>query len=304
MSSNVAIDYYLPLALCAGASLGGLWYGVRAWHAGRDIEDTPTSKVRSAAQGYVELVGRSGLPRNATCVAPLSGVPCAWWSYTIERHSGGRRGSWSKVQSGCSEIPFFLDDGTGRCLIDPRGAEVFPSSTETWRGDAGWPASRAGLSGLGGLFPSIFGGEYRYTEHRLYLGEPIYAIGQFRSLGGIVVDESPNALAELLRKWKQDPANLLRRFDANGDGVLDPTEWERARAAARTTLDAEREAKPIAEETNLLAKPADGRSFLLAAGEADTLSRRFRWRTAGGFTVFVAAAALFTWVALHLKPQP
>ena len=38
------------------AVIGGGWFAFRFLHVARVIEDTPTSRVRSAAQGYVELV--------------------------------------------------------------------------------------------------------------------------------------------------------------------------------------------------------------------------------------------------------
>ena len=46
------------------------------------------------------------------------------------------------VQSDTSVVPFILDDGTGQCLIDPRGAEVFPSATDVWYGSTEWPEVR------------------------------------------------------------------------------------------------------------------------------------------------------------------
>ena len=55
-----------------GGSLYALWFAVKAWRDSRAIEDTPTSRVRSAAQGYVELDGRGTLPPG---VVPLGSVP-------------------------------------------------------------------------------------------------------------------------------------------------------------------------------------------------------------------------------------
>ena len=38
------------------------YFGFRNWRVARLIDDTPVSRVRSAAQGYVELSGIAKLP--------------------------------------------------------------------------------------------------------------------------------------------------------------------------------------------------------------------------------------------------
>ncbi len=59
-------------------------YAYKFFYRKRLIEDTPTSRIRSAAQGYVELDGQSQLMDGPTIVAPLSGKPCTWYSFTVE----------------------------------------------------------------------------------------------------------------------------------------------------------------------------------------------------------------------------
>src|SRR5690554_6778645 len=81
--------------------LGGGWLSISRWSRIRHLLDTPTSRIRSAAQGYVELVGvlRSGPVENLS--APLTGEPCLWWRYRIEEYrSNGKRSSWSLVERG------------------------------------------------------------------------------------------------------------------------------------------------------------------------------------------------------------
>jgi len=46
----------------------------------RAIRDTPTSKIASAAQGYVELTGR-GHPFGEPLMGQLSRLPCLWYRY-------------------------------------------------------------------------------------------------------------------------------------------------------------------------------------------------------------------------------
>jgi E3 Ubiquitin ligase len=284
----------------AAALVYSFWYAFKSWAKNRTIVDTPTSRVRSAAQGYVELSGRGVLPPDSRNKGPLTGLPCTWWRYKIEER--GRRGGLRSVDSGTSTEPFVLDDGTGRCLIDPRGAEVFPSVTTVWYGPEAWPQGRIPGGGgvLGWLLDHVPTGKYRYTEHRLQIQEHVCALGAFRSEGGVSVDDPDAAVTDLLHQWKQDQATLLKRFDTNHDGILSAAEWEQARAAARKQVMDGRAADTRTPSLNVLAEPVDGRCFLLAASEGGSLARRFRRRALAGIGAFVGSAVALTWMLTHV----
>jgi hypothetical protein len=297
------LNFCLLVAALAAAAAYSFWYAFRSWAKNRAIENTPISRVRSAAQGYVELSGHGILPPDSHNNAPLSGMPCAWWRYTVqERRRTGRSRDWSTINSGTSTAPFLLDDGTGRCLIDPRGAEVFPGATDVWYGDEEWPGGRIpSRKGIFGWQVNVLGkGDYRYTEHRLELNEHVCALGAFRSLGGASVEDPEAAIADLLHQWKQDQAALLARFDTNHDGTLSLAEWDRARAAARKqVLDARaREVRP--PSMNVLSDPGDGRAFLLAAADGATLARRLRRRASASLAAFLGSTAALTWMLTHV----
>jgi hypothetical protein len=297
---------YKSWLIVIGLAAGGVysfWYALKAWAKNRVIEDTPTSRVRSAAQGYVELSGRGILPPGAQSKGPLTGKPCTWWRYKIEeRGSSGRSRSWRTIESGASELPFLLDDGTGLCLVDPRGAEVFARSSDVWYGSSEWPEMHIpnGTGIFGVLVDTVVAGKYRYTEHRLQEHEQLYAIGAFRSLGGASVENPDAAVAALLRAWKQDQAGLLARFDSNHDGIISGEEWDRARAAARRQVLDGRTAETLPPSLSVLAEPADGRSFLLAASDGESLAQRFRRRALAGVGGFVGSSAALTWMLTHL----
>jgi hypothetical protein len=302
MSGN-RFKFWLIVVGLAAAAVYSFWYAFKAWAKNRVIVDTPTSRVRSAAQGYVELSGQGLLPADAQNKGPLTGMPCTWWRYKVEeRSSTGRSRSWSTVDSGTSEISFLLDDGTGQCLIDPRGAEVFPGATNVWYGPEAWPQGRIpdGSGVFGWLVDTFVTDKYRYTEHRLQPREHVYAIGAFRSLGGVSVESPDAAIADLLREWKQDQAALLARFDTNHDGTLSRVEWDQARAAARKQVLDGRAAEARPPSVNVLADPMDGRSFLLAASDGESLARRFRRRALAGIGGFVGSSAALTWMLTHV----
>lgn len=75
----------------------------------RLIEDTSSTALNSAAQGYVELQGEASLYKNEVARSLHYEVPPMVWYRTIFRTS------WSG---------FLLHDDEGRCTIDPRNAEV------------------------------------------------------------------------------------------------------------------------------------------------------------------------------------
>jgi E3 Ubiquitin ligase len=105
----------------AGAYL--FYRGFRLLQRKRLILNTPASKIRSASIGLVEINGLAVGPY--TMIAPITGVPCYYfhtsaWQWQQE----GRNSKWVKVADESMHVPFFLDDNTGRVLVDPQGAEM------------------------------------------------------------------------------------------------------------------------------------------------------------------------------------
>ena len=119
------------LTCSVAACAGGAWWFVRRFSQARHLLDTPTSKIRSAAQGYAEFYGVLHPQGEEQQRGPLTNTPCLWWRYKIEeeqRSSDNKGSSWRMVESGSSEALLQLDDSTGSCLIDPSGAEVRPAT--------------------------------------------------------------------------------------------------------------------------------------------------------------------------------
>jgi hypothetical protein len=280
------VDDEWKLRLFLGVvAAGSFWFWFRWWKKARVIDDTPRSRIRSAAQGYVELRGRGQLPRSQPNVGPLTRRPCLWWMYKIERYdSSGKSSHWRTVDSGTSVVPFLLQDEDHWCVVNPTGAEVFPSDKSVWRGSTAWPESGP----LGERVRPIGSGDYRYTEHRIYELEQLNVIGEFRSMGGVQSIDKEEAISALLRQWKQDQGALLQRFDDNRDGVLGAAEWERARQAAQSEIDQRLLAQPPVSY-NVLMKAGDDRPFLIAACDLAKVARRFRLYSAVAVVVFVAA---------------
>ncbi|MGO9514031.1 MAG: GIDE domain-containing protein [Steroidobacteraceae bacterium] len=306
MSGNDRLKFWLLLLSLAAAAAYSFWYAFKAWRENRVVGDTPASRIRSAAQGYVELTGHGVMMPKPQNKGPLTSLPCTWWRYKIEeRGSIGRSRGWRTIDSGTSEVPFILDDGTGQCMVDPRGAEVFPAAKTVWYGSTSWPEVRLpeGQGFLGKLTDALLaGGRYRYTEYRLQPRETVCALGTYRSggSGGGGVESYDGAVAELLHEWKQDQKSLLERFDRNHDGVLDDAEWEQARAAARGEVAGRMVVQPQTPGMSVLSKPADGRAFLLSASNGESLARRLRRNAIAGIGACVCSSAALLWMVWHV----
>jgi len=122
-----------PIALIAEPSLWALvgivagsvifYRGFRVLQCRERILDTPTSSVRGVSLGPVEVSGTAVAPY--TLISPLSELDCYYYRAVAWEGSGSEeKTSWKKVGEESLCVPFFLDDGTGQLLIDPRGAEL------------------------------------------------------------------------------------------------------------------------------------------------------------------------------------
>lgn len=284
-------DYALWLGLAGGGALCSAWASLAWLHKARLLEDTPTSKIRSAAQGYVELNGRTHLLPGPPIVSPLTQTRCAWWRYRVEEYQrsgyGNRRRShWRTLESACSDHLFMLDDGTGECVVDPHGARVTPGLRRRWQGRGRRPARVPPHS------PWLSFGRYRYTEELLFLYHPVYALGFFRTQNAIQAFDEDRELRELLAEWKRDTRRLLGEFDGNGDGQIDLQEWETVRRAALRQVRQAQVTQSVQPDIHVLCRPPDGRPYLLSARTEAQLTGRYRQLALGGVLLAALLGAL------------
>lgn len=240
--------WLIALSLVAVASLFA-WAG--NFRRYRMINDTPTSRIGSAAQGYVEFVGRAAQHQGFQLASTLTGLPCLWFRYRVERVTGD--GKWEEVDRGVSTDTFLLTDGSGSCVVDPEQAEVLSNHKQVWRRD-----------------------NYRYTETLLLAGDPLYAIGEHATLGGANSElDLKEDVGGLLAQWKREKATLLRRFDLNGDGEIDLREWELARRQAQREVERTHREIRLRDGVHVMRKPGDDRLFLISNLPPQRLVRRY-----------------------------
>lgn len=291
--------YYLFSGLATLAALACLYFMLTRLQRARWIEDTPTSRVRSAAQGLVELNGMLDAGGHEPLLSPLGKKPCLWYRFRVEEHCGrsDRDNQWRTVEQGVSERPFLLRDPTGACWINPLGAQVHPKYRRRWEGTQRWPATASVSKGLLG---SLLRKRYRYTEEWFLAEEPLYAIGWFESRGGGREAVDLNAISrQVISNWKADYPSLLARFDHNGDGKIDMQEWERVRRTANQTAEQQARIAGQAPVVHALSKPARrGLPFVLSDHHQDDLSRRLRHSSWWSLLGLVSSSLLACWLWL------
>src|SRR5579859_2373969 len=260
--------------LAAGVWTAALACFFAGWHFFRRlqlVEDTPKSVIRSAAQGYVELSGTCRLMPGEPILAPLTRNRCVWWSYSVERYVGsGKNAHWENVRNETSGELFLVEDDTGRCVVDPDKASVYPSAKDVWYGGSEMPEGGPGLG------TSRLGASYRYTEQRMQEGDPLYALGYFHTQGPVSAGDIDEEVRQQLVAWKKDQAWLLQHFDLNHDGQVDQQEWEAARQEARRLVMEQERDNLQRPPVDVLSRAPDGRDFILSTLPQGKLELRLR----------------------------
>jgi E3 Ubiquitin ligase len=284
-------DFLVVAVLAAAGTIYAVYLLFLSLRRDRFAADTPLARIRSAAQGYVHLEGEAGPPPQGPLNAPLSGLPCVWWDYKIERRqrTENNRSEWHVVDRASSVETFSLRDADGECLVGPVGADVTPSSHETWYGDEPRPVCLPAPEGRG-WSPDR---GYRYTERLLSTGVRLTVLGELRSHSAVTAIEQE--VGKVVVGWKQDQAALLARFDRNHDGQLDAQEWEAVRAAARQQVEASLGSQ--AARLSVVGQTTHGEPFLIAPLDGKRLVSREKHRAALALAASVALALLTAWAA-------
>lgn len=298
--SASAAEFWMWAGAGAALSAAAFVFTFRWLARARLIEDLPTSRIRSAAQGYVELEGVGELMKGEPILAPLTGTPCTWYRCRVEeRVHTGRRQRWRMVNKYLSDELFLLRDATGICVVDPEGADVIPGEKLVWYGTTASPTRTPLHTGRWSWL--LANGDYRYTEERMLPGDPLYALGWFNTVGGASeAFDTSTEVRELLASWKRDAATM-KAFDRNGDGEIDMAEWTEARHVATHEVRMRQHKRAVQPGIHTLSKPKGGQHFLLSARSQARLTRRFRWLSAAALVTFIGGGGAVVWaVAVRL----
>lgn len=270
----VALYFGFALLSLTTALLLLMWY--RALKQARQIEDLPTSRVPSAAQGYVELIGSQFTPPGCAMHSPLTGTPCTWWRYRIRQRkvSLTGRAHWETLEEATSTQAILLKNRGGQVLVDPTDADVTPSITCHWRGELASPPRPMAVR-------DVRGGRFHYSEERMHDGGLLYVAGEFHTVSGS--QQGPvlgPAVADLLDTWKQDQVALVKRFDTNHDGRIDVDEWETARETAKAEVARQNHRSDMEPDIDIIRKPGSGQPFMISGKSQIDQARIYRSQAA------------------------
>jgi hypothetical protein len=109
-----------------GFILGLYWFfkGFGIFREYKVLADTPLVPIRSAAMGRVQIHGRA--IGEKTLLSPVSNQQCFLYRVQIDRFFAQRQGQgrWDPYLTDLGSVGFYLEDDTGKVLIDPQGAEL------------------------------------------------------------------------------------------------------------------------------------------------------------------------------------
>ncbi len=150
--------------------------------------EPPEVTVKSATAGkYVRIVGK--IVDGGTLVAPITGRTCVSFDAVV---LVDRDGPPHVVARGLRGTPFIVDDGTGRILVDPRGAFIHVIYDKSQVGPLD-PAKVADPELLAPLGTNTKG--LRFDEGVLAIGEHVAVSGLVSRAGSAADDPVYRRLA-------------------------------------------------------------------------------------------------------------
>jgi len=128
----------LEVAVVVGFGAGLFWFfkGFRVYREYRVLADTPEIPIRSIAMGLAQIHGKA--KGQQTVLSPVTKTPCFFYKVDVERWVRDKSGGhWSHAATDVGGVRFYLEDATGKVLVDAHGAEydlIQTTKRETGRG--------------------------------------------------------------------------------------------------------------------------------------------------------------------------
>jgi hypothetical protein len=136
----------LDIGLLVGMFVGVVFFfrGFRAYREYLLLQGTSEIPIRSMAMGLVRIHGKAAGDQLLT--SPISHTPCCVYQVHIEKwrdedENIHRSAAWLHYGSEAEGAPFYLEDSTGRVLVNPRGAEYDIESTAVREASSAAPSS-------------------------------------------------------------------------------------------------------------------------------------------------------------------
>jgi hypothetical protein len=266
-----------------GFGAGIFWFfkGFRVYREYRVLADTPEIPIRSIAMGLVEIHGKARPAAETLVNGPVSGIPCLFYKVDIERWVTDRQGGhWSHYRTDANGLSFYLEDRTGKVLVDAHRAEYdLMQSSRRETGGVG----RGLLSLFGGGKSAPAGGSAMISEQDLlaYVGSVGSGAGASASaaLGGLLSGGSISLGGDARGRYRLTEYCILPEhwYDVTGTCVENPSPTDE-------------------HDRNLVRKGENEPTFLISwRGEKEiksTLRRRAALHVFGGAALAIACLAV------------
>ena len=137
-----SLDIALLVGFCGGVAT--FFKGFRAYREYLLLQGTSEIPIRSIAMGLVRIHGKATSDHPVT--SPISHTPCCVYQVHIEKwrdenEEAHQSGLWQHYGSEADGAPFYLEDSSGRVLVDPRGADYDIESTAVREASSAKPSS-------------------------------------------------------------------------------------------------------------------------------------------------------------------
>jgi hypothetical protein len=137
-----SLDIALLVGSCGGVAT--FFKGFRAYREYLLLKGTSEIPIRSIAMGLVRVHGKATSDHPLT--SPISHTPCCVFQVHIEKwrdenEEAHQSGLWRHYGSEADGAPFYLEDSSGRVLVDPRGADYDIESTAVREASSAKPSS-------------------------------------------------------------------------------------------------------------------------------------------------------------------
>jgi hypothetical protein len=109
------------LLLGTGAGVWIFFKGFRVFREFKIVADTPRMPIRSLPMGLVQVRGQA--LTDQLIPSPITHTPCCFYQIKIERYETGEHGGWKHHRTDMDGAKFYVQDKTGKVLVDSYSAE-------------------------------------------------------------------------------------------------------------------------------------------------------------------------------------
>ncbi len=166
------------IIVLAAIGWGFMVVGYRRFRFKQWVQDLPTSRIGTAAQGLIEVQGRATAYRGKI-FASITGRSSVYLQCHIEEWQSGRKSGWKHIHSSTHGVEFLVTDSSGIAHVRVSGAQlVLNRETHETKSNE----TELSVEGFHGFPGFSKGRRYRIHEEKILVGEPVTVIGDFRAV--------------------------------------------------------------------------------------------------------------------------